>query len=151
MTEISVIKTTRGNNMDTTSKHQEIGDIQSSTDLQELIETGREFTSSIDFARRDFATIPELVRIVQDVRQDLENGDARSAYTKLDSYFTTGPLAQARTEEELLESLSEGVPGAYAVDTAKYVDAQIGLHNLYVKFQKQFGPIRGDAPQEMYV
>jgi hypothetical protein len=136
--------------MDTTSRHQEIGDIQSSGDLQELIENGRELIGSIEFSRRDLETIPELVQIMRDVNEDLTNGDPRDAYTKLDCYFTTGPLAQARTEEDLLESLSEGVPGAYAVDTAKYVDAQIGLHNLYEKFKKQFGPIKGPAPQIMY-
>jgi hypothetical protein len=136
--------------MDTTSRHQEIGDIQTASTLQELIEDGREFTNSIDFSRRDSETIPELVRIMQDVREDLSNDDPRSAYTKLDWYFTKGPLAQARTEEELLESLSEGVSGAYAVNTEKYVEAQIGLHNLYMGFQKRFGPIKGDAPKEMY-
>jgi len=132
------------------SRHQHIGDIQTATSLQDIVDDGREFAESIDFSRRDHETIPELVRTMRDVREDLSRNDPRSAYTKLDWYFTCGPLAHARTEEDFIESLAESVAGAYAVDTEKYVEAQIGLYQLYEKFKEKFGPIKGDAPEEMY-
>ncbi|MEM4247706.1 MAG: hypothetical protein QXH80_00400 [Candidatus Nanoarchaeia archaeon] len=132
------------------SRHQHIGDIQTAMSLQELVDEGREFTDSIEFSRRDAYTVPELVRIAHDVREDLSNNDPRSAYTKLDWYFNRGPLAHARTEEDFIDSLAEGVSGAYAVDTEKYVEAQIGLYQLYEKFKEKFGPIKGYAPEEMY-
>jgi len=135
------------------STHQIIGGIETETDLDDILADAKDLTD-LDFSDRDTATLPELVDATRKVHEDLENGNAYAAFEKLTWYFNSpkSPLAHLRTEEDILDYLSgPGVSGAYAINPAKMVDAQVGLFKIYEKLKRMNLKNAEEAQKVMYV
>jgi hypothetical protein len=136
-----------GSNEEYKSNHQGIGGIQTGN-LDDVIEEGKDLISHMNLSQRDIEVVPELTMLASDISIDLERLDTDGAVEKLDWYFTRcrAPIAQAQTEEEIIDVLNSSVPdGAYAINnTDKYVEMQLGLRAIYDKLkaaQKKAKPV----------
>jgi len=118
-------------------KHQDIAGVQSG-DLNDIIEEGKDLTDT-DFDQGEIESIPDLVRTVQDVHRDLEEGDIKGALEKLGWYITNGPMSGVRTEEEVIAYLNENVvPGAFQINSEKAAEMHLGISALYRGLQQGY-------------
>jgi hypothetical protein len=114
------------------SRHQEIGAIDTSSDLRELLETATDFTD-MSFSEEEQMMVPKLTQIVMDVHQDLGDGNLPAAFEKLQWYFTKGPYADVETQEEMQGLLGNGVSGAFVINVNEIAEKHEGLFKLYHK------------------
>jgi hypothetical protein len=114
------------------SRHQDISAIDTSSDLNELLETATEFTD-IPFSDEEQLMVPKLTQTVMDVHQDLGDGNLPAAFEKLQWYFTRGPYADAQTQEEMQGLLGSGVSGAFKINVDDISEKHEGLFKLYHK------------------